>query len=822
MDSGVKRISVLGEDSIVVGQNLLEFIPKDVLASVPAAKYAIVTDENLAPIYLPTLLAGFEKLGVTLLSKVLPPGEQTKCRKVKEEIEDWLLENHCNRDSCLLAMGGGVIGDLTGFVAATYMRGIPFVQIPTSLLAMVDSSVGGKTGIDTPHGKNLIGAFHQPKRIYMSMTFLQSLPKRQLFNGMAECIKTAAIWDEFEFEYLENNSDRIISGDTEALMRIVIGSAGVKAQVVTADEKEGGLRGLLNFGHTIGHAVEALCQPEMLHGEAVAIGMAREAELARAMGVLTQANVGRLVRCLQLYGLDPTLPRHLSVPDMMEKMAVDKKNKGGKKAVVILKEVGAVLEKKAVGVEDGLIERVLCEHVVVVSTEKGVEGTVRVPGSKSISNRALLLAGLASGTCKISGLLHSDDTKVMLDALKAFGVTYETEEGGETLVINGSGGALTAPNKEVYLGNAGTASRFLTSACTLLPPATTCVITGNARMKQRPIGPLVDALRSNGAHIEYKETDGCLPLAIEGGGFKGGSMALAANISSQYVSSILISAPYAQAPVNLDLTGGEVVSQPYIDMTLQLLSQFGVNAVRRPETNTYDIPKQTLANPNEFLVEGDASSATYPLAIAAITGGTVTVDNVGSRSLQGDAAFCRLLESMGCTVSQSETTTTVTGPPRDQRLKPIKIDMMTMTDAFMTAAVLAAVADGTSQLTGIANQRVKECDRLAVMVEELGKLGVKARELPDGIEIEGKAPNEIKGNVVIKCHDDHRIAMSFAVLGCRVSNILISEKHCVEKTYPEFWDHLESLLKVNLRVPPPEEVSKAKGPSVAEVEPTAP
>jgi len=252
----------------MVGSNLLPHIPKDLKASIPAAKYLLVTDDNVAKAHLKEVEEAFEREGgITLQTKVIPSGESSKTRATKEDIENWMLSLHCNRDTCLIALGGGVIGDLVGFVAATFLRGIPVVQIPTSLLAMVDSSIGGKTGVDTPHGKNLIGAFHQPRRIYISLSFLSSLPQRQICNGMAEVIKTAAFWDEAKFKFLEDHVDGILAGDEGAIFEAVLGSVQVKAEVVTKDEKEGGLREILNFGHSIGHAVEALMQPGMLHGE---------------------------------------------------------------------------------------------------------------------------------------------------------------------------------------------------------------------------------------------------------------------------------------------------------------------------------------------------------------------------------------------------------------------------------------------------------------------------------------------------------------------------------------------------------------------------
>jgi len=317
--------------------------------------------------------------------------------------------------------------------------------------------------------------------------------------------------------------------------------------------------------------------------------------------------------------------------------------------------------------------------------------------------------------------------------------------------VTGGGGSLSVPakGKEVYLGNAGTAARFMATVCTLVQPAPTkTVITGNARMKQRPIGPLVDALRANGSEIDYLESQGCLPLSIAPAGLKGSRIKLAASVSSQYVSSILLCAPYASEPVTLELTGGQVISQLYIDMTIAMMKTFGVDVVRKtdPETgkllDIYEIPRAVYKNPLEYNIESDASSATYPLAIAAITGTTCTISNIGSASLQGDARFAKdVLEPMGCDVVQTETETTVTGPPIGQLKAPGYLDMEPMTDAFLTASVLAAVAIGTplpgrelsdapkntTRILGIANQRVKECNRIRAMIDQLGMVN---RDLP--------------------------------------------------------------------------------------------
>ncbi|KAG9286466.1 hypothetical protein G9A89_014632 [Geosiphon pyriformis] len=882
----VVKVSVLGSESIILGFHLTDYMIKEILRKVPSSTYVIITDTNIASLHLNRVTSRFNTMCEALflarilssqprlITYIVSPGEQSKSRETKAQIEDYLLEQACTRDTCIIAMGGGVIGDLSGFVAATYMRGIPYIQIPTTLLAMVDSSIGGKAAIDTPHGKNLIGAFWQPRFIFIDLCFLETLPEREFVNGMAEVIKTAAISSENDFMNLENEFESIfeavlkpkrdirrksvvpdhliIEGATistrassqELLLSVVLASVKFKAYVVTNDEREGGLRELLNFGHTIGHAIEAILSPEMLHGECISIGMLKEAEIARNLGYLNQVGVGRLSRCLQNYGLPVSLEeqkilklidnKYCSVERLLDIMKVDKKNQGDKKKIVMLSSIGSTYEKKATVVSDEVIRKALSPSIKILPMEPKLlsapnsEVIISTPGSKSVSNRALILASLGEGTCRIKGLLHSDDTQVMLGALqKLGGAQFEWEDNGETLIVIGGGGKFKVPDSEIYLGNAGTAARFLTTLCTLVQPPLEpssnndkitnkakkslhhTILTGNTRMKQRPIAPLVEALRENGSEIRYMGNQGSLPLEIapSNNGFHGGSISLAASISSQYVSSILMCAPYATEPIRLSLTGGQVISQPYIDMTISMMNSFGIK-VERLLGDVYQIQQGKYKNPKVYMIESDASSATYPLAIAAITGTTCTIPNIGASSLQGDAAFAvKVLEPMGCKVTQTATSTTVLGPPVGS-LRPLpNIDMETMTDAFLTASVLAAVAktdpkkgENITRITGIANQRVKECNRIAAMICELSKFGVTASELPDGIQIHGLPIQSLKAPAKgVICYDDHRVAMSFSVLSSIVPNgTIIREKKCVEKTWPGWWDDLERRLNFKL------------------------
>ncbi|KAG8221540.1 EPSP synthase-domain-containing protein [Butyriboletus roseoflavus] len=913
----VHAIPILGRDAIHCGFHLNHHIARTLLTSLPSSLYVLVTDTNIAPLYLTLFTDTFNahirdsfpdpSTAPRFITHVVPPGETTKSRNGKAAIEDFLLAQKCTRNTVLLALGGGVIGDLVGFVAATFMRGVRVVQIPTSLLAMVDSAIGGKTAIDTPLGKNLIGAFWQPEYVFIDVAFLASLPKRELANGLAEIIKTAAIWDEDAFALLESSSATLLDSlgtihaqsladlASHPLLTLIISSVNTKATIVSYDPKEAHLRNLVNFGHTIGHAIEAFLTPYLLHGECVAIGMVLEAEVARGRGKETglgQVGVGRLRRCIDSYGLPTSLTHPLvlraqtqaraasappiTIDGLLDRMAIDKKNTTSKlKKIVLLSRIGRTHELRATGIPDKEIIKVLADGVTVIS---GIPGgylkpslpaqlwelpgaaetgplppqlvpappaptppptandnagvphiTLPTPGSKSISNRALVLAALSNGTVKLKNLLHSDDTQVMMAALQALNAaTFEWTDNGETLIVTGSGGklSLAPPGAELYLGNAGTAARFLTTVCTLVSPSANpspsdrTVITGNARMKQRPIAPLVEALSKAAADINYLGTSGCLPLSIAPTGLPGGTLTLDASISSQYVSSILLCAPYAQQDTTLVLTGKGVISQLYIDMTITLMRDFGIHVTREcdPETgaplNVYKIPRGVYTVPESgvFTIESDASSATYPLAIAAITGTSCTLVSIGSSSLQGDARFAKeVLEPMGCTVVQTATETTVTGPPIGTLKAMGEVDMEPMTDAFLTAAVVGAVATDGGQggqggvgknvlrIRGIANQRVKECNRIKAMRDQLAKFGVETDEFEDGIVIYGQPLASLKHGASIHCYDDHRVAMAFSVLATVVDGTIIEEKRCVEKTWPNWWDDLENKIGIQVQ-----------------------
>ena len=788
----------VGSRWVLESDGLLELLPKS------ASFLGIVTDMSVEALAAQPLAARLRAAGRHEVAVfVLPDGESSKGRQWKELVEEWLFACRAGKNSCLLAVGGGVVGDLTGFVAATYLRGIPFVQVPTTLLAMVDSAIGGKTAIDVAAGKNLVGSFNHPAVVAIDTALLETLPVRQLCNGMAEVIKVAAALDAPFFEWLERPDVAKLlceARDPGALLRCVRQSAQLKARLVDEDERDGARRNILNLGHTLGHALEACLAPAWLHGECVAVGMVAEAHAALEAGVLTSsAAIERLRRVLKLYRLPFAVPYSLlrgRTEELLAFAQADKKATArGEVRCVLLAGVGSVGAQVTYAVPHDTVRALVSPAVAIVPLPaSGAAGAVAVcvPGSKSVSNRILLLAGLGAGTTVVSGLLHAADTYVSLEALSVLGVQWSWNAAGSQLRIDGSAGKLNVEkNAHIFLDNAGTASRFLTACATWLPPGQSVTLRGAPRMHERPIRPLVEALVASGARIDYLGREGHFPLLVHGGGGLscGAEVALDSSVSSQFTSAVLLAG--CKGGVRLRLTG-KLISQPYVRMTIALMRQFGIAVTSSPDFTEHAIPDGCYANPPAVAVEADASSATYPLAIAALTGRRVTVTNIGSDSLQGDARFAFLLQQMGCHVEQTATATTVEGPRNDRRLVCIpEVDMADQTDAFLTMAVLAACSEGSCRIVGIANQRVKECNRIAAVAEGLRACGIAAEELPDGIQVTGNAAHT-DSRALIRCFNDHRVAMSFAVLGCVRPNIVLLDKACVDKTFPNFWHMLKS------------------------------
>ncbi|XOB98050.1 3-phosphoshikimate 1-carboxyvinyltransferase [Deinococcota bacterium DY0809b] len=420
--------------------------------------------------------------------------------------------------------------------------------------------------------------------------------------------------------------------------------------------------------------------------------------------------------------------------------------------------------------------------VRLVPPAEPVRAELAVPGSKSVTNRAIVLAGLAEGTSELSGILKSDDAWWALAALRTLGL--EVEVAGGTARIGGGGGRWPAGEAEVYVGAAGTLGRFLPPALAAAPEGRFWV-RASRRMSQRPIAPLVEALRALGARVDYADVEGRFPLIVHGAGLAGGEVTLPGNVSSQFTSGVLLAAPYARRPVTVQVAGG-MVQPAYVRITLAMMRVFGAEVEAADDLSAIRVAPGRYRG-RTLALEADASSAAYFFALAAASGGEVTVSNIGSATLQPDLGFVYVLERMGARVEVGPTHTTVRGP---EKLRGgFEVSLKAMSDQTPTLAALAALADAPVTITEVAHVRHHESDRIAAMASELGRLGLRVEEHPDGLTVWPGRPRPAR----LDPHDDHRIAMSLALLSLAAPGLEIANPGTTSKTFPSYWDYLERL-----------------------------
>ncbi|KAI3719228.1 hypothetical protein L6452_20123 [Arctium lappa] len=440
---------------------------------------------------------------------------------------------------------------------------------------------------------------------------------------------------------------------------------------------------------------------------------------------------------------------------------------------------------------------------IVLQPIKEISGTVHLPGSKSLSNRILLLAALSEGTTVVDNLLNSEDVHYMLGALRTLGLRVEENSATKRAIVEGCGGVFPVGREEakdeieLFLGNAGTAMRPLTAAVTAAGGNSSYVLDGVPRMRERPIGDLVTGLKQLGADVDCFLGTNCPPVRVVGsGGLPGGKVKLSGSISSQYLTALLMAAPLALGDVEIEIID-KLISIPYVEMTLKLMERFGVSVQHSDSWDKFLIRGgQKYKSPGNAYVEGDASSASYFLAGAAITGGTITVEGCGTTSLQGDVKFAEVLGQMGAEVTWTENSVTVKGPPRNsfgrKHLRPVDVNMNKMPDVAMTLAVVALYADGPTTIRDVASWRVKETERMIAICTELRKLGATVEEGPDYCVI---TPPEKLNVTEIDTYDDHRMAMAFSLAACTDVPVTIKDPGCTRKTFPDYFEVLQRFSK---------------------------
>jgi 3-phosphoshikimate 1-carboxyvinyltransferase len=418
----------------------------------------------------------------------------------------------------------------------------------------------------------------------------------------------------------------------------------------------------------------------------------------------------------------------------------------------------------------------------IIPASGPVRGRIRPPGSKSITNRALVCAALAEGTTTLTGALDSEDTRVMTDSLRRLGIAVSADAAAQSIQVIGCGGKIPVQSADLFIANSGTSVRFLTALAALGHGEFR--LDGTARMRERPIRDLLDGLNQLGVRAESELKNGCPPVIVHAAGLPGGAAKVRGDVSSQFLSGLLMAAPYAKRPVEL-IVEGELVSKPYVDMTLAVMRAFGAEVPAGNLRNFVIKPASYRGLPN-YAIEPDASAASYFFAAAAITGGEATAAGLSRDSLQGDVAFCECLAKLGCEVRYDSNCIAVVGHP----LHGIEVDMNAISDTVQTLAAVALFADGPTKITGVAHIRHKETDRIGNLAIELRKLGATVEELPDGLRI---TPGKLHG-ARIATYNDHRMAMSLALVGLRVPGVVIEDPKCTEKTYPGYFDDLVKLV----------------------------
>ena len=437
-------------------------------------------------------------------------------------------------------------------------------------------------------------------------------------------------------------------------------------------------------------------------------------------------------------------------------------------------------------------------ELAIAPLERPPRATVSVPGSKSVTNRALLVAALAEGVSEVGNVLFSDDSFYLMDSLRRLGFDLVADPDSSVVRIEGRAGEIPAPDADLFVGNAGTVARFLPPALAL--GSGSYRMDGVPRMRERPIEDLVSALRDLDVRVAYESEPGRFPINLSSAGLRGGSVTVDGTRSSQFASGLLLAAPYAAGPLEVSISGPQR-SRPYVGITLEVMRAFGVAAEHDPALSRFHL-EPAVYQSRKYRIEPDASAASYFFAAAAATGGRVRVPGLGRNTTQGDLRFVEVLERMGCSVETGEDHVTLTGPPPPQRLRGVEVDMNAFSDTMMTLAAIAPFADGPTTITNVEHTRYQETDRLSAVATELTRLGVGVKESRSGLRIIPKnSVSGISGGVgvspispaTVRTYDDHRMAMAFAVAGLVGGGVVISDPACVTKTFPGYFQALEGL-----------------------------
>lgn len=768
----MKTITVNASRSyeVLLGAGILPKLGTELRKRTKARRAAVVSDSNVFPLYGETAVQSLRDAGFEVSNFVFPAGEQSKNLNTYGEILNFFAENRLERDDVAVALGGGVTGDITGFASASYRRGMDYVQVPTTLLAAVDSSVGGKTAVDLPAGKNLAGAFHQPLMVLCDTQVIASVPEEVFRDGCGEVIKYGFLGNAAFLEELELRPAK------QQLEHIIEVCVTMKRDIVNADEFDRGCRALLNYGHSFGHAVEKCSSFTLSHGQCVGIGMVMMARAAMAKGYCGREVLEKTLALLKRCGL-PTETEY-SAQELFSAALSDKKMSGGQMHLIVPTAVGEteIVKIPAEEMEEwirlGLGKR--REKRTLCPGER--TGSVVIPSSKSQMHRLLITAALSDEKTTIRYRGLSNDIRATADCLNALGAAISSPEEGVLTVHP----ITKVPEGlcELPCGESGSTLRFLLPLVGAL--GAKAVFHMEGRLPERPLQPLDALLREHGMRIT-KDGD---RLFCEGQ-LCSGEYTIPGNISSQYVSGLLFALPLLEGESRLRVTG-KLESEAYITMTEAVLCGAGLTLGKFEQE--YNIPgKQKAHLPQKCVAEGDFSNAAFFLCMGALSEQGVHVGGLNSDSVQGDREVVEILRRFGAEVTEDGEEIFV----RKKELRGIEIDAAAIPDLVPVLSVVAALAEGETHIFHAQRLRLKESDRLQTTALLLNTLGARVTETVDGLMIEGV--ERLTGGTVSSC-GDHRIAMSAAAAALQCSEcVTVEGAEAVNKSYPDFWRDYEAM-----------------------------
>lgn len=745
---------------VIIGPGLLTESGTYIRERVGGKKACIVTDDTVATLYADTVTESLAGAGYEVLRFVIPHGEASKCATNFVALLEHLAENRLTRSDVLVALGGGVVGDLTGFAASAYLRGVAFVQLPTTVLAAVDSSVGGKTAIDLPQGKNLVGAFYQPHLVLCDINAFDTLPEEIFCDGCGEIIKYGMIANE---QLLEDLEEPI----RENMERIVATCVEMKRDIVAQDEYDVGVRQLLNLGHTIGHGIEAVSGYRISHGSAIAAGMVIVARAAWKKGWCDRWCVDKVISLNHKYHL-PTGTTY-GADELYRVMTNDKKRSGDSISLIVPVGRGRS-EARSIPVDmlKEILELGLSEVVTVKKTPH--RGIVPKLPSKSVAHRMLIAASLSGNDATCPDF--SEDVVATKRCLSAF----------------------AAGEREFDCGESGSTFRFLLPVAGALGCEGSFLLKG--RLAQRPLTGLYEQLTTHGMELSPEGTN---PFEIKGR-LQAGVYSLPGNVSSQFVSGLLFALPLLEGDSEVDIQG-VLESRPYVELTVATLRKAGI-VVKETETG-YEVPGgQTyhLDAEGELAVEGDWSNAAYWMTLAHLTGEKLVCEGLDEASVQGDR---RIVELLDCLKQPGETllseiagenASVVACKATSDELCRV-LDLRDTPDLAPILSVAAAVASGTTVFTSVSRLRLKECDRLLAIQSVLNALGAEVSIIGHRGEVAlcVRGVEALHGGMV-DSFNDHRIAMA-AAIAAQVADgeVVITDAGAVKKSYPDFFEVLRSL-----------------------------